>query len=51
MEYIVIQKSLLKWLRDNKRNLTRRKYRAWYNVWNTEIMLQQIQLNKVKTTN
>jgi len=48
MNYIEIQKLLLKWFEKNKRDLPWRKDRTWYKVWISEIMLQQTQVEQVK---
>ena len=48
MEYLEIQKALLKWFKKHKRNLPWRKNRTWYKVWISEIMLQQTQVNQAE---
>jgi A/G-specific adenine glycosylase len=47
LNYFEIQQSLIRWFKDNKRDLPWRKNRTWYKVWISEIMLQQTQVEQV----
>jgi len=48
MNYLKIQTFLIKWFKKHKRDLPWRKNRTWYQVWISEIMLQQTQVEQVK---
>ena len=48
LNYSEVQQSIINWFLLNKRDLPWRKDRTWYNVWISEIMLQQTQVDQVK---
>ena len=47
MELPVFRKKLIRWFRENSRPLPWRHSRGWYDIWISEVMLQQTQVAQV----
>jgi len=47
MPELILQKKLLTWFRQNKRQLPWRGEKNWYHIWISEVMLQQTQVDTV----